>query len=228
MLPTVRQMLHAMSSLKTKGVAASSIQIVPPMMVAIKTPKPVASALPMAAVATNQEADFPQQERANSPVKSQATSMYDGGELAVQTAGEQEDRHPNDRGKQAEVGVGPAVVHETLESECSVGQGQMAMEHGAGLEVVEVVLVDRLAERVGRAPVRPEDPDERHRREGDGDQRGPGESPPTDVERRLRSGVVGRPDVHGRVSRSTGRRHSHRGSNLKRTSRAAFPHAEGV
>ncbi len=36
--PVVRQTLHVMSSLKTKGVAPRSIQTVPPMMVAVRTP----------------------------------------------------------------------------------------------------------------------------------------------------------------------------------------------
>ena len=77
--------------------------------------------------------------------------------------------------------VRPAV-HETLDADGSIGQRQMAMEHGAGLEVVEVVLVDRGAERVGGSPQSPENPDERHGGEGDGDQCGDGESPSTGVQ----------------------------------------------
>ena len=63
MLPTVRQMLQAMSSLNTNGVDARSIQVVPPMSVAIRTPKPVASALTHDGVATNEVANSPQQQR---------------------------------------------------------------------------------------------------------------------------------------------------------------------
>ena len=76
MLPTVRQMLQAMSSLKTKGVDARSIQIVPPMMVAIRTPNPVASVLPMAESPRTRNRTRQSKSAANSPVNSQARSMY--------------------------------------------------------------------------------------------------------------------------------------------------------
>ena len=69
----------------------------------------------------------------------------------------------NDRREQSEVGVGPPGMRESLESESSIGQRQMAMEHGAGLEVVEVVLVERGAKRVEWNPKCTENPAERHR-----------------------------------------------------------------
>ena len=89
MLPTVRQTLQAMSSLKTNGVAASSIQIVPPMTVAIRTPNAVASALPMIGIATNEEPDSPQQHRREQPGQQPGQEHVRRGELAVQTAGDQ-------------------------------------------------------------------------------------------------------------------------------------------
>ena len=44
-------------------------------------------------------------------------------------------------------------MHESLKAEGAVGQVQMAMEHGAGLQVVEVVLVVREAKRGRGAPI---------------------------------------------------------------------------
>ena len=75
MLPTVRHMLQAMSSLKMKGVDARSIQIVPPMMVAIRTPKPVASDLPMAESPRTRNRTRHNKSAANSPVNNQASNM---------------------------------------------------------------------------------------------------------------------------------------------------------
>ena len=77
-LPTVRHTLQARSSLKTKGVAARSIQIVPPMMVAIKTPNAVASALPITESPRTRNRTRHSSSEANSPVSSQARSMYVG------------------------------------------------------------------------------------------------------------------------------------------------------
>ena len=76
MLPTVRQMLQAMSSLKTKGVAASSIHIVPPMIVAIRTPKAVASPLPIAESPRTRYRTRHNVSAANNPVSNHAASMY--------------------------------------------------------------------------------------------------------------------------------------------------------
>ena len=76
MLPTVRQMLQAMSSLKTKGVDARSIQIVPPMMVASRTPKPVASVLPMTESPRTRNRTRHSRSAEKSPVNNQARSMY--------------------------------------------------------------------------------------------------------------------------------------------------------
>ena len=63
-------------------------------------------------------------------------------------------------------------MHEPLEADGSVGQRQMSMEHGAGLQIVEVVLIDRGTKRVERSPKYPENPDERYRGDGNGDQSG--------------------------------------------------------
>ena len=86
MLPMVRQMLQAMSSLKTNGVAARTIQVVPPMMVAISKPKPVASARLMAASPRTRIEPARAAAKRAAPVKSHARSMDGAGQLAVEAA----------------------------------------------------------------------------------------------------------------------------------------------
>ncbi len=60
----------------------------------------------------------------------------------------------------------------------------MAVEHGASLKVVEVVLVDRRSEQVGATPQIEEGPGKRHGGQDNGDDGGDGESATTRRERR--------------------------------------------
>ncbi len=89
----------------------------------------------------------------------------------------------------------------------------MAMEHGARLKIKKVVFVFRLAEQGGGAPIGPENPNEWDRGQAHRDERGDGESSPTDVERCPGNGLVDGRDalgialVHGRVGAPTGRSH---------------------
>ena len=66
------------------------------------------------------------------------------------------------------------------------------MEHGAGLKVEKVVLVDRKTQRIDGSPIGPENPEERHCRDGDGDQYRQSESTPTGVHPRIGSDLVDR------------------------------------
>ena len=83
-------------------------------------------------------------------------------------------------------------MYEPLYADCAIRQVQMAMEHCSSLQLVEIVLESRIAKGVGGTPEGPEDPDERHRHEGDGKERGPGEPPPSGVQQGLQSGILGR------------------------------------
>ena len=176
-------------------------------------PVPCRLDLPHGGIATKEEADLPEQERSEQARHQPGDQYGQGGELSVQAAGDQQDRHPDDGAEQAEVGIGPAIVHETLESESSVGKGQMAMEHGPRLQIKKVVFIDCLAEKGGWPPLRPENPDEWNRGEAHGNQRGNGESPPSDIEWCSGNGHVGGRDivevalVHRRVGAPAGRSH---------------------
>ncbi len=138
------------------------------MTVATSTPNADASAQPMEASPRIRTRTRHSNSVANSPVRNQATRMEEGGELAVEGTGQRQDRHADDRREQAEVGVRVSAVDESFDAQRSVGQPQVPVEHGPGLEVVEVVLIVGRSQRVDRSPRRPEHPDER-----DGDHRQP-------------------------------------------------------
>ncbi len=76
MLPMVRQMLHAMSSLKTNGVAPSSIQTVPANTEAMSTPNALASAFPMMTGPRMRKRIRHSSKEVNRPVNSHAAIRY--------------------------------------------------------------------------------------------------------------------------------------------------------
>ncbi len=138
----------------------------PPMMVATRPPKAAASILPITTSPRTRNRTRHSRRDVNNSGQQPGQQHVGRGELGVQAAGHQQNRHPDDRREQTEIGVSPSVVDEPLDAQGSGGQRQMAVEHGPSLKVVEVVLVDRGTEEVDRAPQRPEDPEE-----GNGHQR---------------------------------------------------------
>ncbi len=85
------------------------------------------------------------------------------GKARVETARQGEDRQPEQRGEQAEIRVGPVVMDEAFDAQRPVGQIQVAVEDGPGLEIVEIALVRLFSQEVRLAgPQVPKDPEKRH------------------------------------------------------------------
>ncbi len=152
---------------------------------------------PMATAPRSRNPDPPEQERGEDGGEQPGQEDERNGQLAVQTGGDSEDRHPEQRGEQAEVGVLTPSVDEGLDAQRSLDQPQVPVEHGPGLEVVVVVLVDGPAGRPGRLRQVPVDPHHgngaHHRRH----HRGPDEPPSGGVGR-----VPARPVCGGRCHRT--------------------------
>ncbi len=148
----------------------------PTMMVAISTPNAAASARP---ITTGPRMRMRTRHRSN---ETKRAVMQPGGkhvrhgQSTVEAAGQGQDGHADDGREQPEVGELAPVVDECLDADGAVGQPEMAVEDGPGLEVVEVVLEGRLPDGVGSLPWAPEDPHERNRghdRSDDGGNREP-------------------------------------------------------
>ena len=152
MLPMVRQMLQAMSSLKTIGGGGQEHPDGATHDGGHQDAEGGGLHPSHHHVAAHQKPDPPQQEGREQPGQQPGQQHVGRGELGVQAAGHQQNRHPDDRREQTEIGVGPSVVDEPLDAQGSGGQRQMAVEHGTGLKVVEVVLVHRGTQQIDRTP----------------------------------------------------------------------------
>ncbi len=96
-------------------------------------------------------------------------------ECAVEPARDEENRHSENRRKDAEICVGLPVVQESFDTQTSIPHVQMAMEHRTSLVVVEEV-VRSTSERVRRTrPEVPRHPQKDQARRRDPDEHGYGE-----------------------------------------------------
>ncbi len=125
-----------------------------------------------------EDAEAPQHQRGHQGRRHPRQEDRGCGHLAVQAAGHQQHGHAEKGGEDTEVGVVAAVVHEGLDAHLPAGQVEVTVEHGPGLQIVEVV-VGHAPERVHRArPQVPHQPQQQwqHRHRTDQDRHG---EPPT-------------------------------------------------
>jgi len=115
----------------------------------------------------DEDAKAPEEEGDEQPEQQPGQQHVRRLQLPVETAGDEQDGHPDDRREQPEVRVGPTVVDEALDTDGALGDPEVTIEHGPGLLLVKVVLVDGMPQQVRALPRHPQVVKERDGPDGD-------------------------------------------------------------